>query len=217
MRSNSLETAIDDSIHALAGFDAGEREWIRENALKFLREEVRYASRKEVWQVVQEWAAVLTAREAPFADDMLEPAIDAALRLHPGVSRELEVFCRHLIRRWASDGNLEFHTVGEIFDIILITELVVGPAELASLQGLADTAAEHVQAAFNFSGLPDLSAEEKVWLHGEILADFATCEFSPFFRGKDRVEARHVKLLVKRLWLRRNGLTAAHCVDERCS
>ena len=80
---------------------------------------------------------------------------------------------------------------------------MVRAPRLAAVLALAAT------AALASRGIPKMTAEERSWLRQEILADFGTSEFSPF-QSQPGIPARHLRLLVNRLRLRRrNTLPAA--------
>lgn len=200
MKPQDFEHSTDDVLRNLPGFDAEERNWIRENAVEYLRTHPS-AGHADVLDVVLEWAALLTARERPVLEDALEEATDAALELHPGLGREVEVFCRHMVRRWVADGNPGFNTVGEVFDFILNAETAVGAAQLTRFRELTETTAGRVGSALASRGIPKMTAEERSWLRQEILADFGTSEFSPF-QNPPGIPERHLRLLVDRLRLR---------------
>lgn len=208
MNPQSVKQAVDIAVRELAGFDAGEREWIHRNALAYLRSLHQFFGPSDVPAVVRGWAEVLMVRELPVLDEGLEEALDLALGLHPGLCPAMDVFCRQLVRRWVTEGNPGFATVGAVFDFILTVEAVVGPEELARFGELTEAVTGRVQRALT-AAEPELTAEEWVWLRNEIVSDFRTSEFSPFDGCRDWIHDRHVQQLINRLRQRRAGLGAS--------
>lgn len=207
MRRQEVEDSVRDAVQSLPGFDCQERAWIENKALTSLADSPADPAESSIPVVVQRWAGVLIDREEPVVEEQLDAAIDAALRMHGGLSQEVALLCRHLVHKWESGGNPQLHTVGDIADFILFALIVLQDetTDLSLLHDIAECRAKRVRQALSRDGFPELTSEECGWLHREIFADFATMEFSPF--EEDCAGwVWHVASLVQRVQARRENV-----------
>lgn len=206
MTPDNRQEAVRDAVRSLPGLDEGERHWVQCKALAWLSQQPPGTDTIPVSQLVRQWAGVFARMERPILDGEMDAAIDAAIRLHGGLTREVELLCRYLIHQTAASGAVEFTTVGDLSDFILFALIALedGSTDLSTLHDIADQRADRIAMVLKLRGEPALSAGERVWLHREILSGFADPAFTPFQENPTAGSAQ-VDQLVHCLQHRRGG------------
>lgn len=204
MTGQQIQDAVGHAVESLPGLDAGERQWVKTKALACLATRTDPAS-IHIPALVSRWAKLLACLERPLGEGGLEQALHRALSLQDGLTREMELLCRHLVRKAAATGQTEFQTVGDVFSFVLFTRVALedGRTDLSLLHDLADLRAGQVAHTFTRNGEPPPSAQEKVWLHQAIFAAFNLPELSPFEPASERAWKRHTRHLAAQLRFRR--------------